>query len=93
MMNVKRSNIFANLERKGFKKKKKTNHDAMVYKNKKIFAMVIVSRGTDYKEISGDLLALMARQAQLSVADFVALVDCSMSKEQYIQALEKNQKA
>lgn len=47
-----------------------------------------VSHGT--KEISIQLLTKMARQCHLSKAEFLNLVDCPMSKEEYEKNLRDN---
>jgi hypothetical protein len=53
------------------------------------FARTKVSHGTKYKDLADDLLQLMARQCHLSKNDFLKLVACSMSQQQYESELQQ----
>jgi len=42
-----------------------------------------VSHGTKYKDLADALLTMMARQCHLTENQFLELVDCSMSQQEY----------
>jgi hypothetical protein len=50
-----------------------------------------VSHGTQYKNIADTLISQMARQCHLTNSEFIDLVDCTLSQEQYEQLLRNRE--
>jgi len=93
-MPKERADIVASLSKKGFQprqqKKRKGDHDFFFFRFPNLTRPVYtkVSRGTNYRTISDDLLGKMSRQLHLTRAEFDALVDCAMEKPDYITVLK-----
>jgi len=89
MTTRKRKNVEASLLRKGFVLDE-TDHRCYIFKvENRVVAMTKVSRDTQYKDLHSDLIAKMARQCSLTKYQFLELVDCSMSKDDYKEHLRK----
>ena len=85
-MQLKRSEILSNLMRKGFEKDQDGDHIFLAYRNRlgeKTPISTKLSHGSRYKDIGSNLIGKMARQCQLTAAQFVRLVKCDMSGEEY----------
>ena len=85
-MQLPRKDVLRGLTKKGFELKEKTKHTGLTYYNKqgqKTGSSTIVSRGSNYKVLGDTLLNSMADHCGLSTAQFVELVDCSMSQDEY----------
>jgi hypothetical protein len=73
------------LLRKGFEQRE-GDHHYFVYRNlkgEKTSVFTKTSHTPKMRDIPDNLLALMARQCRLSKADFLNLVDCPLSREEY----------
>ena len=85
-MQLQRKDVVKNLTAKGFEKHKKTNHDVFIYRNKqgqKTDIRTLVSRGTNYRTLYVGLVTEMAKQCRLTPGQFIELVDCSLSRDDY----------
>ena len=47
-----------------------------------------ISRGSNYKSLTSELLGKMARQCELELQDFLRLIDCSLCREAYEARLD-----
>jgi hypothetical protein len=73
------------LLRKGFEQRE-GDHHYFVYRNlrgEKTALFTKTGHTPKMRDIPDNLLALMARQCRLSKADFLNLVDCPLSREEY----------
>lgn len=80
-----RKNVISGLKSKGFIPHD-THHKYFVFKTlsgKKTAINTRVSHGTQYKTLGDPLLNAMSKQCQLSKKDFLNLVDCPLSREDY----------
>ena len=87
-----RSAIQESLTKKGFMEKPGGDHFRYVFvlrDGRKTGVFTKMSRGTQYKYLSDNLLAQMARQCKLTKIDFLALVDCPLSREAYEEKLRE----
>lgn len=85
-----RENIRNSLAKKGFIEENNDHYFyTLIYKNKKTAVFTKLSKGTHYRTIQQKLLSLMSRQLKLSNHEFLELVDCDMTGEQYIQILKE----
>jgi len=81
-----RSAISNSLQKKGFILEEDHTHKCFFYwsKNgKRTKVRTMVSHGTKYKVIGDNLLALMSKQCKLSKAEFLELIDCPLTREDY----------
>lgn len=81
------------LEKKGFRKAE-GDHHYFYYVNKdgkKTMSRTKTSHSRKMKDIPDSLLSQMARQVQLSKKDFLLLVDCPMSRDDYDERLKVKQ--
>ena len=88
-MPIDKKDIKSSLISKGFKKKEKNTHTHLIYHDdggKKTPVYTFISRGS-YKEVDDKRVSDMAKQCRLSNTDFVQLVECSLSREDYDQHL------
>jgi len=46
-----------------------------------------MSRGSKYKSLTDNLLALMSKQCKLPKSDFIELIDCPLTREAYEEKL------
>lgn len=78
--------VMAGLEKKGFSKRENDHtffHLWVDGKKTKVFTKV--SHGE--KELSDNLLGMMARQLNLNKKQFLDLVDCTLSLDAYVKSL------
>jgi predicted RNA binding protein YcfA (HicA-like mRNA interferase family) len=89
MAPIKTKDIESALTSKGFKKVD-THHEMywLYYDGKKTQVRTRISHSE--KEYDNGLIALMAKQAKLSKAEFLDLINCPLSKEEYLKLLIKN---
>ena len=93
-MQLERRDVLTNLEHKGFEKKEGKKHTVLIYHNKegkKTVINTIVSRGTKCKSLGNDLVGTMAKQCGLTTPQFVSLIDCSMSRDDYDHLVKESQ--
>lgn len=77
------------LQKKGFRLKD-GDHFYLIYysqNGKKTSVHTKISRGTKYKTLTDNLLALMSKQCKLPKSDFIGLVDCPLTREAYEEKL------
>jgi predicted RNA binding protein YcfA (HicA-like mRNA interferase family) len=85
-----KSDVIAGLKKKGFESTKNTHHQYYAYR-------MIDGRISDVftytshsgKELSDSLLSKMARQCKLKREEFLKLIDCPMSRQEYEQDLKR----
>jgi hypothetical protein len=85
-----KAKVISALKTKGFVEEP-GDHIILVYytaSGKKTTARTMTSHSPKMKDISDPLITQMARQCKLSKSDFLALVDCPMTREKFEQALE-----
>ena len=86
-----RETVKGSLVRKGFLLKDgRTDHWRFIYisqTGKKTSINTKISRGTKYKIITDNLLLQMVKQCKLPKTEFLELVDCPLSREQYEERL------
>jgi len=77
------------LQKKGFRLNDRDHMYFTYYsKNgKKSSVHTKLSRGTKYKTLTDNLLALMSKQCKLPKSDFIGLVDCPLTREEYEEKL------
>jgi len=76
-----------NLQRKGFKEKQGAKHILYIFmhKNKKICETHMSRNDQDLNDY---LIGKMSKQLYLNKKDFIRLIDCPMSEEEYIKILK-----
>lgn len=85
-MPKKARDVIAGLARKGFRTKENDHTFLHLFvHDRKTAIYTKVSHGE--KQIGDKLLGLMARQVQLSRREFLELVDCSLSQDEYLAIL------
>ena len=90
-MSRDRETIKENLQKKGFNLKDGGDHWRFIYylqEGKKTSINTKISRGSKYKTLSDNLLALMAKQCKLAKSDFKDLIDCPLSRQGYEDKLK-----
>ena len=78
--------IKGSLQNKGFALKSGADHFRFIYmtkSGKKTAINTKISHGSKYKMITDNLLAQMSKQCRLSKADFINLIDCPLSRDEY----------
>lgn len=88
-----RRDVQQSLSRKGFEESESNHHTHYIYHTadgQKTPVKTRVSRGSSYKSLGDDLLGKMAKQCKLTKADFIDLVDCPLSREEYEMRLVQN---
>ncbi|GMO60917.1 MAG: hypothetical protein Ta2D_06660 [Rickettsiales bacterium] len=94
MTSRKAKDIIKAFNKKGFVEKEYGDHYYFVYytvANQKTIIKTKLSRGSNHNEIGDSLLNPMAKQCFLDKKDFINLVDCPLSREEYEKKL-KNKK-
>lgn len=88
--NIKTNKIDGSLCRKGFERKNDADHvQYILYINGlKTRIRTKISHGEN--EIGDDLISKMSRQLKLSKKQFLDLIECPLSKEEYVKLLQKN---
>lgn len=87
--------VEAALLAKGFQARS-GDHTYLIYitnDGKKSMAKTKTSHGSSGRDIDDSLLAMMARQCALTKKQFLELLDCPMSREEYEGTLRQNGKA
>ena len=90
-MPIKRREVEAALERKGFKRVE-TDHSTFIYysqANQKSRVRTKTSHGTGHRGICDNLLSSMAKQCKLNNNQFHDLIECHLSREKFEYILVK----
>lgn len=89
MPSLKRDDVESSLSKKGFTEQAGGDHRyfRLFYDGKNTGIYTKTSRGTGYKSLGDGLVSSMAKQLKLPTRDFVRLIDCSMSREEYLALL------
>lgn len=83
--------VEAALLSKGFRERQ-GDHAYFIYHDldgRKSLVKTKTSHGRSSKELGADLIGLMARQCRLTTKQFLELVDCPMSREDYEEHLRR----
>jgi len=91
-MRIEQKNINRNLPKKGFIKEEGKHHIYFHhhYNGKATGVHTYMSHGSGHRDIAGNVLSKMKNQLKLDTTnDLVDLVNCPMSKEQYIMILRE----
>lgn len=85
----KREEVEKQLQRKGFRLTETDHHKLIYYTiaGYKTRVWTKTSRGSSHKDISESNLSHMAKQCFLSKPDFIALLECPLSREKYEEHL------
>jgi hypothetical protein len=91
MPSLERDDVETSLKKKGFLEE---DGDHRFYKlmveGKYTGIMTKTSRGKKYKTLSDDLVSLMARQLKLTKKQFVDLVNCPLTLDEYVALLRRS---
>lgn len=82
----KHRDIQGGLEAKGFTADKQRRHIILVYEDlqgRTTTARTLLSHGAGGNDVADNLLGQMARQIGLNRTDFLRLIDCPMSRENF----------
>ena len=76
------------LIKKGFTEEKTNRHRKYRYykNNKKTTIFTVISHGT--KEIDASLISIMAKQLKIKTDQFINLIKCTLSKENYYELIK-----
>ena len=88
----KHRDIRSGLEAKGFTVDEQRRHIALVYEDlegRTTTARTLLSHGASGNEIGDNLLGRMARQVGLDRSNFLRLIDCPMSREEFDTVISK----
>lgn len=80
------------LKRKGFREEPGSNHRVFVHYydgDGPSMARTLMSHGSRPKDLSDGRIAQMARQCHLSKQQFLALIECTLTRESYERHLRK----
>lgn len=84
MASVKNQNeVEAGLERKGFKRSNTDHRYYILYINEKREAATFLSHGKN-QDIRAPLLGAMAKELGITKSEFVDLIECPLSTEEYL---------
>ena len=89
-MQLKRDDVEAALERKGFRRNEQKDHRKFHYwtaSAKKTAIWTKTSRGTAYKMLYDELISQMAKQMKLTKQEFDQFVACDIEQTEYEQLL------
>jgi predicted RNA binding protein YcfA (HicA-like mRNA interferase family) len=93
MPSLERDDIESSLLKKGFTAEEGDHRFfKLVAAGKYTGIYTKTSRGKKYKTLSSELVSKMASQLELTTKEFVSLVDCSLSGEEYLRLLEERDK-
>lgn len=89
-MKIERSEIMANLPKKGFVEENGRKHIFFHFtiEGKKTPIRTHVSHGSKYKTLGDDLVSAMAKQCKVTSKNFCGLAECTISEAEYIELLE-----
>jgi hypothetical protein len=88
----KHRDIRSGLEAKGFTVDDQRRHIVLIYEDiqgRITTARTMLSHGARGSDISDNLLGRMARQVGLDRSDFLRLIDCPMSREDFDAVISK----
>jgi hypothetical protein len=86
----KRTEVEAALVRKGFLLDPDRDHKFYSFiRDGKCVARTKVSHGSKHRDLTRELLSCMARQCHLTNSDFLQLIECTMSQQQYETELRR----
>lgn len=87
-----KNDVIAGLKKKGFEDSpKNTHHIYYVYRTTQgKISKIYTYTSHSGKEITDPILSAMAKQCRLKKADFLKLIDCTMSRQEYENEM-KNQ--
>jgi hypothetical protein len=85
----RKDGIEQGLRRKGFKQREGDHHYFIYWnlKGEKTAVFTETSHTPKMRDIPDNLLGLMAKQCRLNKADFINLVDCPLSREEFERRL------
>jgi len=86
MPNRDRNTISSSLQKKGFVLEENHDHKCFFYcskSGKRTKVRTMISRGTKYKVIGDNLLTQMSKQCRLLKSEFLELIDCPLTREDY----------
>ncbi|MCC7278009.1 MAG: hypothetical protein IT487_06795 [Chromatiaceae bacterium] len=88
----RKDGIEQGLRRKGFEQRE-GDHHYFIYRNlkgEKTAVFTKTSHTPKMRDVPDNLLSLMARQCRLSRAEFLNLVDCPLSREEFERRLAQS---
>lgn len=91
-MSRNRKDVEAGLKNKGFRKKDGDHHYFIYYSSDDKKSLAKTKTSHSMKTISNDLLSKMCGQCFLTKAEFLDLVDCPLSRDEYEIILRHKQK-
>ncbi len=88
-MNLARTKLEAALSRKGFSSSEGKSHTKWMLHvgGKRTSVVLMLSRGTDYKDLRNQILGMIRKEMKLSGEQFQRFVDCPMSQDEYLGIL------
>lgn len=93
-MPLQRRDVESALVKKGFVHTEGANHGQfrLHVAGKRTEFATSLSRGTNYRELSDDLVSKIAGQVGLQKREFVSLVECTLSAAGYLKLLRDQKK-
>ncbi|HEX4338512.1 MAG TPA: hypothetical protein VH062_21555 [Polyangiaceae bacterium] len=89
-MPLERSDIEASLKRKGFvEEDRRHRFSTLVVGGQKAGITTMTSKGTGYRTLDDSLVGQMAKQLKLTKKQFVELVNCTMTFDEYVALLNE----
>jgi predicted RNA binding protein YcfA (HicA-like mRNA interferase family) len=91
MPSLERDDVEASLAKKGFAKETNKDHRyfRLLHGGRVTGIYTKTSHGSGHKTLSDGLVSRMAKQLNLQTKEFVQLVDCSLSAEDYLALLAR----
>lgn len=91
-MTLERDKVQDNLPKKGFVETRDRDHIFYHFHHdgRKTHIRTHVSHGSKYKVLGNDLVSAMARQCKLTTKMFRGLAECTVSHDDYIEALKSS---
>ncbi len=83
----KQTDVERALTKKGFKQSESHHRFFVYYSKSGLKTPVNTKTSHGHSEVSDDLLSKMARQLKVSRSEFLDLVDCPLSRDEYEQKL------
>ena len=92
-MPIERDKIKSALETKGFQNDGGDHEFYFLYhKGKKFSVFTKISRGSGYKDYSDSLVGKVCKQLGLTKQEFLRLIECPLSHDEYIELLKQRKK-
>lgn len=90
-MQKARKDVISALEYKGFNITERSHHFFVyrTFSGKLTDVHTMISHGSSYKSLGDELLSKMAKQCRLAKKDFLDLINCPLSREQYEEKLRE----